>query len=148
MILNHKTAIELLVENAGAVGLDRYTLMNLHSALSENLLPNPAEEGRIRQHAVEIGMSVYRPLSAPQQIDEALDLLLEKASQIVDPFEQSFFIKKLTRVETSSFRAVSDEGATPNSAMRTAQFVINVVSGMSLQRFMRFGSAPANPAYG
>jgi Fic family protein len=92
MILNHKTAIELLVENAGAVGFDRYTLMNLHSALSENLLPNPADEGRIRQHAVEIGKSVYRPLSAPQQIDEALDLLLEKANRIVDPFEQSFFV--------------------------------------------------------
>ncbi len=92
MILNHKTAIELLVENAGAVGFDRYTLMNLHSALAENLLPNPADEGRIRQHAVEIGKSVYRPLSAPQQIDEALDLLLEKANRIVDPFEQSFFV--------------------------------------------------------
>jgi Fic family protein len=92
MILNHKTAIELLVENAGAVGFNRYTLMNLHSALSENLLPNPADEGRIRQHAVEIGKSVYRPLSAPQQIDETLDLLLEKANQIVDPFEQSFFM--------------------------------------------------------
>lgn len=51
MILNHKTAIELLVENIGTVGFDRYTLMNLHSALSENLLPNPADEGRIRQHA-------------------------------------------------------------------------------------------------
>lgn len=92
MILNHKTAIELLVENAGTVGFDRYTLMNLHSALSENLLPNPGDEGRIRQHAVEIGKSVYRPLSTPQQINEALDLLLEKASQIVDPFEQSFFM--------------------------------------------------------
>lgn len=92
MILNHKTAIELLVENAGTVGFDRYTLMNLHSALSENLLPNPADEGRIRQHAVEIGKSVYRPLSTPQQINDVLDLLLEKASQIVDPFEQSFFM--------------------------------------------------------
>lgn len=92
MILNHKTAIELLVENAGTVGFDRYTLMNLHSALSENLLPNPADEGRIRQHTVEIGKSVYRPLSTPQQINDALDLLLEKASQIVDPFEQSFFM--------------------------------------------------------
>ena len=92
MILNHKTAIELLVENAGTVRFDRYTLMNLHSALSENLLPNPADEGRIRQHAVEIGKSVYRPLSAPQQIDEALDLLLKKTNQIIDPFEQSFFV--------------------------------------------------------
>lgn len=92
MILNHKSAIELLVENAGEVGFDRYTLMNLHSALAENLLPNPADEGRIRQHAVEIGKSVYRPLAAPQHIDEALDLLLQKANQIVDPFEQSFFV--------------------------------------------------------
>lgn len=92
MILNHKAAIELLVENAGSVGFNRYTLMNLHSALSENLLPNPADEGRIRLHAVEIGKSVYRPLSAPQQIDEALDVLLDKANQIADPFEQSFFV--------------------------------------------------------
>ncbi|RZL07101.1 MAG: Fic family protein [Rubrivivax sp.] len=92
MILNHKTAIELLVENAGAAGLNRYTLMNLHSALSENLLPNAADEGRIRQHAVDIGQSVYRPLSAPQQIDEMLDRLLDKAHQINDPFEQSFFM--------------------------------------------------------
>jgi len=92
MILNHKTAIELLVENIGTEPLDRYTLMNLHSALSENLLPNPADEGRIRQHVVDIGKSVYRPLSVAQQISEALDLLLYKVNQIVDPFEQSFFL--------------------------------------------------------
>lgn len=92
MILNHKTAIELLVENVGAVGFNRYTLMNLHSALAENLLPNPADEGRIRQHAVDIGKSVYRPLSEPQQINDALDLALTKVNQITDPFEQSFFV--------------------------------------------------------
>ncbi|HEX4917017.1 MAG TPA: Fic family protein [Limnobacter sp.] len=92
MILNHKTAIELLVQNIDTVAFDRYTIMNLHSALSENLLPNPDDEGRIRQHAVDIGKSVYRPLAAPQQIEELLDELLAKARQIVDPFEQSFFI--------------------------------------------------------
>ena len=92
MILNHKTAIELLVENIDSAEFNRYTLMNLHSALAENLLPNPADEGRIRQHAVDIGNSVYRPLSTPQQIEDALDALLTKANQIRDPFEQSFFI--------------------------------------------------------
>ena len=104
MILNHKTAIELLVENvqsagnserhggAAGAGLDRYTLMNLHAALSENLLPNPADEGRVRQHMVEIAHSVLRPLSVPQQIDDALDMLLTKARQIADPFEQAFFM--------------------------------------------------------
>ncbi len=104
MILNHKTAIELLVANVegaesveqpgglGVAGFDRYTLMNLHAALSENLLPNPADEGRLRQHTVEIGHSVFRPLSVPQQIDDALTMLLTKARQIADPFEQAFFM--------------------------------------------------------
>ena len=92
MILNHKTAIELLVENIDTAQLNRYTLMNLHSALAENLLPNPADEGRVRQHAVDIGKSVYRPLHTPQQIEEVLEALLGKAQQIRDPFEQSFFM--------------------------------------------------------
>lgn len=92
MILNHKSAIELLVENIDAADINRYTLFNLHSALAENLLPNPADEGRIRQHAVDISKSVYRPLSVPAQIDEAFDAMLTKASQIRDPFEQSFFM--------------------------------------------------------
>ncbi|MFQ5982110.1 MAG: Fic family protein, partial [Woeseiaceae bacterium] len=92
MILNHKSAIELLVENAEIAGFNRYTILNLHSALSENLLPNPADEGRIRQHTVEIGKSVYRPFSVPAQISELLDVLLEKASRVEDPFEQSFFM--------------------------------------------------------
>ena len=94
MILNHKTAIELLVDSAvsaGAAGLNRYLLMNLHSALAENLLPHPSDEGRVRQHAVDIGHSVYRPLSTPPQIDETLDALLLKLNAIADPFEQSFF---------------------------------------------------------
>lgn len=92
MILNHKAAIELLVENIDSAEFNRYTLMNLHSALAENLLPNPADEGRIRQHAVDISQSVYRPLSTPQQIEDALDVLLAKANAIRDPFEQSFFM--------------------------------------------------------
>lgn len=91
MILNHKAAIEMLVENIGDVGFDRFTLMNLHATLAENLLPNFADEGRVRQHAVLIGQSVYRPLPNAVQIDEALALLLAKASAIEDPFEQSFF---------------------------------------------------------
>jgi len=92
MILNHKSAIELLVENIESAEFDRFTIMNLHSALSENLLQNPSDEGRVRQHAVDISQSVYRPLSNSQQIDSELDILLEKANQIQNPFEQSFFM--------------------------------------------------------
>lgn len=92
MILNHKAAIELLVENIDSVGFDRYTLLNLHSLLSENLLPNPADEGRLRQHAVDIGLSVYHPLAVPAQIEIALETMLAKVNQIPDPFEQAFFM--------------------------------------------------------
>lgn len=92
MILNHKAAIELLVDNADTASFNPYTLLNLHSALSENLLPNPADEGRLRQHGVEIGKSVYRPLSVPAQIGELLDTILDKVNRIADPFEQSFFV--------------------------------------------------------
>ena len=91
MILNHKAAIEMLIDNADVVDFNRYTALNLHSALAENLLPNPADEGRPRQHIVEIGKSVYRPPTVPAQVDEMFDVLLDKAGRIADPFEQSFF---------------------------------------------------------
>lgn len=97
MILNHKAAIELLVDSVSSLQpgdalWSRYLLMNVHAALAENLLPNPADEGRVRQHAVDIGLSVYRPISAPQVIDELLNVVLAKANQIQDPFEQAFFM--------------------------------------------------------
>lgn len=92
MILNHKAAIEFLVENADTADFNRYTLMNLHGMLANGLLPNPADEGRIRQHAVDISLSPYRPLSTPQQLDDLLNVLLDKANRISDPFEQSFFM--------------------------------------------------------
>ncbi len=92
MILNHKTAIELLVNNIETTSFNRYTFLNLHSALSENLLANPADEGRLRHHAVEISQSVFHPLAIPQQIDEMFDMILSKANQIQDPFEQAFFV--------------------------------------------------------
>ena len=91
MILNHKAAIEMLIDNADIADFNRYTVLNLHSALAENLLPNPADEGRTRRHMVEIAKSVYRPPTVPAQIDEHFDVLLDKAGRISDPFEQSFF---------------------------------------------------------
>lgn len=92
MILNHKSAIELLVENIHTVGFDRYTIMNVHSALAENLLPNPAHEGRLRKHPVEIGLSVFRPLQNTMLIEQMFDVMLNKANAIEDPFEQAFFM--------------------------------------------------------
>lgn len=92
MILNHKHAIELLVDQAEEVGFNLYTFRNLHAALSENLLDDPADEGRFRKRMVQIAGSVYTPLGVPQQIEEFLRLLLEKVAAIPDPFEQAFFV--------------------------------------------------------
>lgn len=91
MILNHKQAIEFLIEQAEDTGFNMYTFMNLHALLSENLLPDPAASGRLRQRIVEIGGTVYRPLGVPQQVEELFRMILEKAGAIQDPFEQAFF---------------------------------------------------------
>ena len=91
MILNHKAAIEMLVEHAAEIAFDRYTVQNLHALLSDNLLPDPAAGGRLRRTDVAITGSVYHPLAVPQQIEEHFDTLLAKERAIDDPFEQAFF---------------------------------------------------------
>lgn len=92
MILNHKQAIEFLIEGAGEIGFNMYTFMNLHALLAENLLHSPATGGRLRTEIVEIGGTVYRPLAVPQQIAELFRIILEKAAAILDPFEQALFL--------------------------------------------------------
>lgn len=91
MILNHQAAIEMLVESADEVGFNRFTVLNLHAILSDNLMSDPVASGRLRTRVVQISGSVFVPLAVPQQIGEMFDLVLHKASQIKDPFEQAFF---------------------------------------------------------
>ena len=91
MILNHKAAIDLLLSDEQLLGYNRTTMLNLHAALASGLLSNPEDEGRLRRHGVGISGSTYTPLSIPQQIEEYFDLILSKASDIEDPFEQAFF---------------------------------------------------------
>ena len=92
MILNHKAAIELLVTEADRVGFNLFTFQNLHAALSENLLGDPDNEGRLRAQPVDISGTTYRPPSIPQKLEEWFRLLLAKADAIPDPFEQAFFV--------------------------------------------------------
>jgi len=91
MILNHKSAIELLVEQASEVGFNRYTILNLHALLSDNLLVDPQGCGRLRAIPVGIAKTVYHPLEVPHIIDECFQQLLDTAAAIADPFEQAFF---------------------------------------------------------
>src|SRR3990172_2296466 len=90
MILNHKAAIELLVEQASEAGFNRYTILNLHALLADNLL-DPQACGRLRIVAVGVAQTVYHPLEVPQLIDECFQQVLDTATAIQDPFEQAFF---------------------------------------------------------
>lgn len=92
LILNHKAAIEFLVEEAESISFNRHTILNLHALLAENLLERRELEGALRERPVTIGNSVYTPTAIPQLIQERFDTMLTKAEAISDPIEQSFFV--------------------------------------------------------
>ena len=60
MILNHKDAIEFLVNEADGIGFNRYTILNLHGLLANNLLPDPDAPGRLRH---TVSASRARPIT-------------------------------------------------------------------------------------
>lgn len=91
MILNHKDAIEFLVDAPDDIGFNRYTVLNLHALLAYQLMETTDMEGRLRQIPVGIGGSAYTPESIPQVVEECFMQILEKASAIQDPLEASFF---------------------------------------------------------
>jgi Fic family protein len=92
MIINHKDAIEFLVNTADEIDFNRYTILNLHGMLANNLLADPKAEGRLRHIPVGIHSSAFQPLEIPQLIEASFNQLLMKATAINDPFEQAFFV--------------------------------------------------------
>ncbi len=92
MILNHKDSVEFLVGNAAEIDFNRYTILNLHGILANNLLADARAAGRLRHIGVGIDGTVFHPLETPALIEECFDQLLATASAITDPFEQSFFV--------------------------------------------------------
>ena len=92
MILNHKEAIQYLVDNIDEIGINRQDVCNIHALLSDGLLIDPAMAGRLRRMPAGIGYSSYTPPDDEFIIGEEFDITIEKAAAIADPFEQSFFL--------------------------------------------------------
>ncbi len=92
MILNYKEAISYLVDNTQEIGLNSFTILNLHNLLSQDLIINPQARGNIRQIEVSIDKSSYQPLVNQFELKQLFELVLLKAGKIQNPFEQSFFI--------------------------------------------------------
>ena len=92
MILNHKEAIQYVVDNLAEITVGRSDVFNIHALLADGLLADPAMAGRLRRMAVGISHSSYSPLDDRFAIEEEFDILIQKAVAITDPFEQSFFL--------------------------------------------------------
>ncbi|SIQ05859.1 Fic/DOC family protein [Rhizobium sp. RU20A] len=91
MILNHKHAIDELIENVGRPVLDQKFASRIHAMLLRDLI-SPEDLGRVRGNSVRIQGSSYRPEGDAYQLSSDLGQLLWKAEQVEDPFEASFVL--------------------------------------------------------
>ena len=92
MLLNHKRAIEFLVDAVPEYGLTSALLRNLHALLLQDLLADADSLGTIRRKVVQISDTVYVPTQVPLLLEEMFDLVLDKARRIKNPVEAAFFL--------------------------------------------------------
>src|SRR5258708_25975526 len=92
MLLNHKDAIEFIVDAVPSYGITVPVVRNLHSLLMQGLLTNPRALGAIRTTIVNIEGSMYIPTQVPSLLEEMLALIVEKSRLIKNPIEGAFFL--------------------------------------------------------
>jgi fido (protein-threonine AMPylation protein) len=92
MLLNHKAAIEFLVDSVPTLGLNTGLLQNMHAVLMRDLLPDPRSLGAIRTKLVNISGTAYVPTQVPQVLREMFELIVSKAQHIKNPVEAAFFL--------------------------------------------------------
>ena len=92
MLLNHKEAIEFLVDAVPEQGITTLVVRNLHSLLMQGLLDDPNAVGAIRRKIVHIEHSVYVPSQVPGLLDEMLATIVAKVQLVRNPIEAAFFL--------------------------------------------------------
>jgi len=92
MLLNHKEAIEFLVDAVPTEGITVPVVRNLQSILMRDLLDDPSDLGAIRKKIVNIQDTVYLPSQAPHLLEEMLTLVVSKACEVRNPVEAAFFL--------------------------------------------------------
>jgi Fic family protein len=92
MLLNHKAAIEFLVDSVPTLGLSTGLLQNMHAVLMRDLLPDTRSLGAIRTRLVNISGTAYVPTQVPQLLREMFELVVHKAQQVKNPVEAAFFL--------------------------------------------------------
>ena len=92
MLLNHKDAIEFIVDAVPTYGITTQVIRNVQSILMNGLLANPAALGAIRRTIVNIADTAYLPSQVPTLLEEMLGAIAEKARAIRNPVECAFFL--------------------------------------------------------
>jgi hypothetical protein len=92
MLLNHKAAIEFLVDAVPEYGLTTVLVRNLHAILMRDLLLDASGLGGIRRKVANISDTTYIPTQVPDLLEEMLGHIVEKARNIKNPVEASFFL--------------------------------------------------------
>lgn len=92
MLLNHKDAIEFIVDAVPEYGIREDVVRNIQALLMQGLLVNPQSVGAIRRTLVNIADSVYLPAQAPHLLEEMLRQVIDKVRSIKNPVEAAFFM--------------------------------------------------------
>jgi DNA-binding transcriptional ArsR family regulator len=92
MLLNHKSAIEYMVDAVPTEGITVPVIVDLQAKLMRDLLRDSRDIGSIRRRVVNIDGSVYTPSSIPSLLEETLNAIVDKVRNIRNPVEAAFFL--------------------------------------------------------
>ncbi|RCW69196.1 Fic family protein [Pseudorhodoferax soli] len=93
MLLNHRDAIEFMVDAVPTEGITVPVVVDLQAKLMKDLLRDSRDIGSIRRRVVNIDGSVYSPPSnVPTLLEEALKTTVDKVLHIRNPVEAAFFL--------------------------------------------------------
>ena len=92
MLLNHKAAIEFLVDAVPTQGLSGGLVRNLHAVLMQDLLAEVEALGTIREKVVNISGTTYVPSQVPALLQEMFERIISTTQRIKNPMEASFFL--------------------------------------------------------
>ncbi len=92
MLLNHKAAIEFIVESVPHEGLTALVVRNLHAILMQDLVRDISILGAFRKSAVGIAGTLYAPSQNTDLLEEMLAFIVAKAVLIENPVEAALFL--------------------------------------------------------
>ncbi|AXW34805.1 hypothetical protein CJO88_16670 [Ralstonia solanacearum] len=92
MLLNHKAAVEYLVDSVPKEGLCSVVVRNLHAVLMRDLVTDSGTLGAIRQGPPGIAGTLYSPIQEPDVIEAMLECIVAKATRIENPVEAALFL--------------------------------------------------------